>query len=104
MFGTAEGAIDQALERQAATCLRRLAELCEEAARRDQEVSELVRAADDRRDWKRAGFSSSAAWFAHAYRSDHRTALRVTETSAALRALPALDLAMSNGELTLDQV
>jgi Domain of unknown function (DUF222) len=104
MFGTAEGTIDQALEREAATCLRRLAELCEQAARRDQEVSELVRAADDRGDWKRAGFSSSAAWFAHAYRSDHKTAVRVTETSEALRLLPALEHAFSTGELTLDQV
>src|SRR4051812_18544679 len=104
MFGTAEGTIDQALERQAATCLRRLAELCEEAARRDQEVSELVRAADDRGDWKRAGFSSSATWFAHAYRSDHKTAIRVTETSEALRTLPALEHAFSIGDLTLDQV
>src|SRR3954453_17346032 len=104
MFGTAEGTVDQALEREAATCLPRLAELCEEAARRDQEVSELVRAADDRGDWKRAGFSSSAAWFAQAYRSDHKTAIRVTETSEAPRTLPALEHAFSIGELTLDQV
>ena len=36
--------------------------------------------------------------------SDHRTAVRITQTSVALRSLPALDHALSTGALTLDQV
>ena len=69
-----------------------------------QEVTELVRGADDRRDWEAAGCSSSAQWFAQVYRSDYRTAQRITSTSDALRNLPALDHALSTGALTLDQV
>ena len=104
MFATLDGTIDQALEREREACRRRLGELSEQAARIDQEVTELVRAADDRGDWQAAGCSSSAQWFAQVYRSDHRTAARITRTSDALRSLPALDHAMSTGELTLDQV
>jgi hypothetical protein len=104
MFATVDGTIDQALERDREACRRRLGELCEQAARIDQEVTELVREADDRGDWQSAGCSSSAQWFAQVYRSDYRTATRITRTSDALRNLPALDHAMSTGALTLDQV
>ena len=104
MFATLDGTVDQALEREREACRRRLGELCEQAARIDQEVTELVRAADDRGDWQSAGCSSSAQWFAQVYRSDYRTAVRITRTSDALRSLPALDQALSTGALTLDQV
>ena len=69
-----------------------------------QRVTELVRAADDRGDWRAAGCSSSAQWLAQISSSDYRTAARITDTSDALRSLPALDHAMSTGTLTLDQV
>ena len=55
-------------------------------------------------DWRAAGCSSSAQWLAQVSSSDHRTAVRITQTSVALRSLPALDHAMSTGALTLDQV
>ena len=64
----------------------------------------IVRRADDRGDWRAAGCSSSAQWLAQISSSDYRTAARITRTSDALRKLPALDEAMSSGELTLDQV
>jgi HNH endonuclease len=56
--------------------------------------------------WARSpsGYSSPAAWFAHFYRCDFRGAQRVVETAEALRELPALEEALSEGELTLDQV
>ena len=47
---------------------------------------------------------SSAQWLAQVYDADYRAAARITRTSDALRELPALDEAMSNGDLTLDQV
>ena len=52
----------------------------------------------------RRGLHSSAQWLAQISSSDYRTAARITRTSDALRSLPALDEAMSSGELTLDQV
>ena len=55
-------------------------------------------------DWQAAGCSSSAQWLAQISSSDHRTAERITHTSAALRELPALDHALSTGALNLDQV
>ena len=64
----------------------------------------IVRRCDDRGDWRDAGYASSAQWLAQASRSDYRTAARITRTSDALRTLPALDEAMSTGDLTLDQV
>jgi hypothetical protein len=100
MFVGLETAVDE--EREA--CLRELRELSELEARRAQRVTELVRAADARGDWRAAGYASSAAWFAWAYRSDHRNAVQVTRTAAALEDLPALDHALSTGALTLDQV
>jgi HNH endonuclease len=69
-----------------------------------QRVTELVREAEDDGDWQAAGCSSSAAWLAQISSSDHRTAVRITETSDALRILPALDQALATGALTLDQV
>jgi Domain of unknown function (DUF222)/HNH endonuclease len=104
MFALGEWTVDQALEREREACRRRLGELSEQAARIDREVTRLVREADDRGDWKSAGCSSRAQWFAQVYRSDYRTAVRITDTSEALRDLPALDEALSTGALTLDQV
>ena len=78
--------------------------LCAQEARIKQRLTELVRAADDRGDWQAAGCSSSAQWFAQVSSSDHRTAVRITQTSEALRSLPALDHALGTGALTLDQV
>src|SRR4051812_39144015 len=104
MFGTAEGTIDQALERASEACRHELGEIAEREARDKQRVLELVRRAIDRGDPTRAGYSSPAAWFAHFYRCDFRSALRVVETAEALRELPALEEALSEGELTLDQV
>ena len=63
-----------------------------------------MREADDDADWRAAGCSSSAQWLAQVSSSDHRTAVRITQTSDALRSLPALDHALSTGALTLDQV
>ena len=104
MFARLDGTIDHALEREREACRRRLGQIREQTARLAQEVTELVRAADDRRDWQAAGCASSAQWLAQIYRSDYRTAQRITRTSDALRKLPALDHALSLGDLTLDQV
>ena len=104
MFAVSEGAVDHALERSRAACRRELRAIRGEQARLAQRVTELVRAADDRGDWRAAGCSSSAAWLAQVSSSDYRTALHITRTSEALRVLPALDHAMSTGALTLDQV
>jgi hypothetical protein len=73
-------------------------------ARVKREVMEIVREADAAGDWREAGCASSAQWFAQLSSSDHRTAVRITQTSAALASLPALDHAMSTGALSLDQV
>ena len=104
MFVQLDEAIDHALERRRKARRQRLRELSEQEAQIKQEVTELVRAADDERDWQSAGCSSSAQWLAQVYRSDHRTATRITTTSQALRSLPALDAALSTGTLSLDQV
>jgi hypothetical protein len=103
MFDQLEGTIDHTLERTRKACLRELREICEREARDKQRVTELVRAANARGDWKAAGFSSAAQWYAHVYRVDHHTAERVTSTADALGALPAIDEKMRTGELTLDQ-
>jgi len=104
MFGTLEGAVDQARERrrEARRCELRL--LCEQEARIKQRVTQIVREADDERDWQAAGCCSSAQWLAQVSSSDYQSAARLSRTSSALRSLPALDHAMSTGELTLDQV
>jgi hypothetical protein len=104
MFDTTEGTLDHQLNAQSEACWHRLSELSAVVARAFQEVTELVREAEDRADWKRAGFSSNAQWLEQAFPCEYRTALRVTRTSEALRELPALDDAMSKGDLTLDQV
>ena len=104
MFGTLDGTVDQQLERRREARRRRLRVLAEQQARDAQETTQIVRAADDDGDWQAAGFSSSAAWFAQVSSSDHRTAVRITSTASALRALPALDQALGSGMLTLDQV
>ena len=78
--------------------------LVAEQARIARRVTEIVRAADDERDWEAAGCSSSAQWLAQISRSDHRTAVQITRTSVALRQLPALDRALGTGALSLDQV
>jgi hypothetical protein len=104
MFGTAEGTVDHALERERAARRSRVISLCERKAALEQELTQVVREADDEGDWRAAGCSSSAQWFAQVSSSDYRSALRLTRTSSALRNLPALDEAMSSGALTLDQV
>ena len=104
MFVAVDEAVDEAL------ALRREGRRCElvsifaEQARLAQRVTQIVREADDDADWRAAGCSSSAQWLAQLSSSDHRTAVRITQTSTALRSLPALDHAMSTGALTLDQV
>jgi hypothetical protein len=96
--------VDESLERVRAACRGEIRSLCAQEARIKQRLTELVRAADDRGDWQAAGCSSSAQWLAQISSSDHRTAVRLAETSVALRRLPALDHALSTGALTLDQV
>ena len=104
MFATVEAAVVQGLERRREARRCELREICEREARDKQRVTQIVREADDEGDWQAAGCSSSAQWLAQVYRSDHRSAVRITRTSDALRSLPALDQAMSTGALTLDQV
>ena len=103
MFAAADGTVDQALERRREVRRCRVRANRERVARLDQELTEIVREADDEGDWRSAGCSSSAQWVAQLCRSDHRTAERITSTGEALRALPAIDRAMSTGALTLDQ-
>ena len=91
MFEALDGVVDQRCERG-------------REARDTQRVTQIVREAEDDGDWRASGCSSSAQWLAQVYRSDHRSAVRITRTSDALRGLPALDEAMSSGALTLDQV
>ena len=104
MFATAEGTVDQALERRREARRCRLRWLCEQQARIQQEVTQIVRAADGEGDWRAAGCSSSASWLAQVSSSEYRNAQRITRTSEALRNLPALDHALGTGALTLDQV
>ena len=104
MFATREGTADQALERDREACRRELRALCGEQARIARRMTELVRQADDRGDWRSAGCSSSAQWLSQVCHSDYRTAERITRTSEALRGLPALDSALGCGTLSLDQV
>jgi hypothetical protein len=104
MFGTRDGTIDQLRERRREARRRELRALCEQEARIKQRITQIVREADDDDDWQAAGCSSSAQWLAQVCSTDHRTAVRISRTSSALRSLPALDHAMSTGALTLDQV
>ena len=104
MFATLEGTVDQALERRREARRREVRAICEQQARLAQRLTQIVREADDDGDWHSAGCSSSAQWLAQISSSDHRSATRITQTSDALRSLPALDHALSTGALTLDQV
>jgi hypothetical protein len=106
MFGVEDEAqaLLQAGEIGRAACERELVLICAEQARLAQRVTLLVRKADEQGYWRAAGCSSSAQWLAQLSHSDYRTAARVASTSEALRALPALDEAMSTGALSLDQV
>src|SRR5207342_1461710 len=102
MFATLEGTVDQVRERRREARRRELRSLCEQQARIQQRVTQIVREADDEQDWRAAGCSSSAQWLAQISSSDHRSAVRITRTSAALGSLPALDQALSRGVLSLD--
>ncbi len=104
MFATLEGTVDQVLERRREARRREVRAIGAEQARLAQRLTEIVREADDEGDWQAAGCSSSAQWLAQISSSDHRTAVRITHTSDALRDLPALDHALSTGALNLDQV
>jgi hypothetical protein len=104
MFGIPEGTVDQLLERRREARRQRLRSIGEQQARLAAEVTQIVREADDERDWEAAGFTSSAAWLAQISSSDYRTAARITRTSEKLRELPALDQALETGALSLDQV
>jgi hypothetical protein len=104
MFATADGTVDRVRERRREARRRELRSLCEQEARIKQRITQIVREADDDEDCRAAGCSSSAQRLAQVCSSDHRTAVRITSTSSALRSLPALDHALSTGALTLDQV
>jgi HNH endonuclease len=104
MFAVVEGTVDQARERRREARRRRVRSLCAEQARIQSQLTQIVREADDDGDWQAAGCSSGAQWLAQLLSSDHRTAVRITTTSSALRALPALDAALGSGVLSLDQV
>jgi hypothetical protein len=104
MFGAVDGVVDEVLERcrEARRC--RVRAIREAEARLDQELTQIVRDAEDAGDVEAAGCSSSAQWLAQVSCSDYRAAAQITKTSSALRTLPALDQAMSSGALSLDQV
>ena len=104
MFAAVDEAVGEALAVRREGRRRELVSLFAEQARLARRVTQLVREADDDADWRAAGCSSSAQWLAQVASSDHRTAVRITKTSVALRSLPALDHALSTGALTLDQV
>ena len=95
MFVAVDGTVDQALERRREARRCRVRANRELVARLDQELTEIVREAENEGDWRSAGCSSSAQWVAQLCRSDYRTAERITSTGEALRALPAIDRAMS---------
>jgi HNH endonuclease len=104
MFATSDETVDRLLERRREARVRELRAICARRARDDQRTTQIVRDADDDGDWHAMGCSSSAQWLARVCSSDHRSALQVTRTAEALRSLPALDHAMSTGDLGLDQV
>ena len=104
MFATLDGTVDQQRERRREARRCELRTLCEQEARIQARVTEIVREADDEQDWRAAGCSSSAQWLALVASSDYRSAKRIASTSQALRSLPALDQALGAGLLTLDQV
>jgi hypothetical protein len=101
---TEDEGLAQAGEIGRAARRRALVSIAGQQARLARRCTQLVRVADDHLDWQAAGCSSSAAWFAQLAGSDHRSAVRITQTSEALRELPALDEALGEGALSLDQV
>jgi hypothetical protein len=104
MFAEAYRVIGENRERRREARWVELRSLCVEEARIKARVTQLVREADDDGDWQAAGCSSSAQWLAQLSSCDYRSAARITQTSSALRELPALDHALGTGVLTLDQV
>ena len=84
MFAAVDEAVGAALAVRREGRRRELVSLFAEQARLAQRVTQLVREADDDADWRAAGCSSSAQWLAQLSSSDHRTAVRITQTSAAL--------------------
>ena len=92
------------MEREYEELVAELREMTVEGARREQRKTELVRLAGDREYWKLEGCSSLTQWLARITNTEFGNAKRVAVTSEALRALPALDEALSTGALTLDQV
>ena len=104
MFALVEPVAGQALELRRAARRCRARALCVEQARIQSELTQIVRDAEDDGDWQATGCSSGAQWLAQLMHSDHRTAVRITTTSRALRGLPALDEALGRGVLSLDQV
>ena len=104
MFATVDETVDLPREHRREARRRELVSICEQQARLAQRVTQILREADDDGDWQAAGCSSSAQWLAQVSSSDHRSAVRMTRTSRALRDLPALDHALRTGALTLDQV
>jgi hypothetical protein len=104
MFAPADRTVGLPRERRRESRRRELVSIFEQQARLTQRVTQIVREADDDGDWQAAGCSSSAQWLAQVSSSDHRSAVRITRTASALRALPALDHALGTGVLTLDQV
>src|SRR5664279_1299225 len=104
MFATADGTVDQALERRREARRCEVRAVCAQRAQLDQRLTEIARDAEDEGDWLAAGCSSSAQWLAQVCSSDYRAAARLARSSSALRVLPALDQALSSGALTLDQV
>ena len=104
MFDVLEGTIDHTRERARDADWCELGSIAEQEAQIARRRIVIVRRADARGDWRDAGYASSAQWLAQASRSEYHTAQRITRTSDALRSLPALDEAMSAGDLTLDQV
>jgi hypothetical protein len=103
MFDVLDGTVDQARERAKRADRRAVRSILTQQARLDQQLTVIVRRVHDRGDWIDAGCTSTAQWLAQISTSDYRAAERITRTSDALRELPALDEAMSNGELSLDQ-
>jgi hypothetical protein len=104
MFAMEDQALEQAGEIGRTARRRALVSITEQQAKLAHQCAQVLRSADDHLDWQAAGFSSSAQWFAQLACSDHRTAVRITRTSEALRVLPALEHAFGAGALSLDQI
>jgi hypothetical protein len=99
MFARASGIEDRRAARR-----RELVALYAQEARIKHRIAQIVREAEDEGDWEAAGCASSTHWLAQLSHSEHQTAGKLQRTSDALRVLPALDQALAQGELSLDQV